>query len=118
MGGLDSELLSWWPIFLGAVPLIAVASIIAYHQLNNALVISRDDLARISRNLEYFSDDLARRITEAERRRTRTIRHPVIGLIDVDTGRSMVSKTRESAEKLDRLAEIMIEAGIEEIKLE
>ncbi|MFQ6076625.1 MAG: hypothetical protein ACE5Z5_10905 [Candidatus Bathyarchaeia archaeon] len=81
------------------------------------LVISRRDLIGISRNLQYFSDDLTRRIREAEWRGRRRFLHPVIGYVTVADAVGMASRARESSEKMRELIDMMTEAGVEELKL-
>ena len=83
-----------------------------------SLVVSKADLAKISRDLQYFSDDLTRLVREAERRGVKVVWHRVIGRMGLDDAMKMAFEARESSEKVGKLVDRMVEAGVEKITLE
>jgi len=82
---------------------------------------SRTNLVRIRRYLQYFGDSLMRRIREEARfvreEPLKTIFHPVLGWIGLEKAERLASAAREYSEKIDKLVEMMINKGVEEISL-
>jgi hypothetical protein len=131
--GAEKELSWWWPLAtLGATtPIIIVVGVIGYHQVNSLalqamsqvisqakpLVVSKTDLTRVSRFLGYFSEDLGRRVRDAEWRGLGVVWYPEVGRIDLATAKDWVSHARESAAKVGEAVELMTKMGVEEITI-
>jgi len=74
----------------------------------HSMTISRMDLARISRNLQYFSSDLMRMVHEAERRGGKVVLHRTLGRMGTTTAEDIASKAMESSEKIEKLIDMMV----------
>jgi hypothetical protein len=110
-----------------SAPVIAVAGVIGFHQLTSPsskatfqtqpLVISKTDLRRIARSLKYFSEDLERKIRDAEWHDLKFILHPDAGRVAAETAKDWVLHAKRSAGKLREAVRVMSRRGVEEITI-